>query len=67
MNKYTIVYGQRVGHQFNYMTCVDRVATNNLNLLLQDPKYNGTTYWIFEGWPKIEGDERPIIGAVYVF
>ena len=49
------------------MTCVDRVATNDLNLLLQDPKYNGTTYWIFEGWPKIEGDERPIIGAVYVF
>ena len=67
MNQYTIVYGQRVGHQFNYMVCVDRVATNNLDLLLRDPKYNGATYHVFEGWPKSEGDDRPIIGQVFSF
>lgn len=65
MKKYTIVFAenQMIGHATNSITRYDRVETNCLGKLLSD-KYDGSAWFIFEGWPKVEGEglnDRKII------
>lgn len=56
--KYTIIYSDYVGH-FNHrigMVQYIRVATDNLSELLEEEKFVDNIYYIFNGWPKLEGE-----------
>jgi hypothetical protein len=55
--KYTIGYiecRQIVGHRS--IVKYDRVETDNLKELLESYKHSTNTSFIFEGWPKVEGE-----------
>ena len=59
MKKYTIVYGEwfsRGSHRGS-ITTYERVETNNLAELLKQDKYDGNVWFVFEGWPKEEGEK----------
>ena len=59
MKKYTIIYaetGQRGSHSYS-ITRHDRVETDNLKTFLESDKYNANVYMVFEGWPKLEGED----------
>lgn len=59
MKKYTIVYAVffNVGSHRHSTTRFDRVETDNLSALLEQDKYNANTWLVFEGWPKLEGEQ----------
>lgn len=57
--KYTIVYsecGNRGSVRFA-ITKFDRVLTNDLKAVLASEKYDAYTWFVFEGWPKQEGEK----------
>ena len=56
--KYTIIYGvsgQCGSHSYSTVH-MDRVETDDLSKLVDDDKYGGNLHYIFEGWPKLEGE-----------
>ena len=55
--KYTIIYSVYVGNNC-YLQQMDRVETRNLDSLIRQDKYMGGMHFIFEGWPKLEGEEK---------
>ena len=58
MKKYTIVYGiwgQCGSHRYS-CTRFDYVETDNLKKFIQQEKYDANVWFIFEGWPKLEGE-----------
>ena len=59
MNKFTIVYSEcfTIGSHRSCMVMYDRVETDNLSKLIIDGKYDGNVHFIFEGWPKLEGEK----------
>jgi hypothetical protein len=60
MKKYTIVYGEwlQTGSHSNTITKFDRVETDNLRELIKDDRYSCSIWFIFEGWPELEGEFR---------
>ena len=58
MKKYTIVYAdtKMIGSHMNSITKFDRVETDDLAKLLEE-EYDGAIWFVFEGWPKQEGEE----------
>lgn len=59
MKKYTIIYsevGQCGSHSYSIIK-FDRIETDNLAELLKQEKYISNTWFVFEGWPKQEGEE----------
>jgi hypothetical protein len=52
MKQYTIVYGDwfMVGSNRNSITKYDKVETDNLKDLLDDDKYFGNLWFVFDGW-----------------
>ena len=56
--KYTIVYSEiiRRGTMTSTTVKCDRVETNNLVELIKK-QYDGVVNFIFESWPKLEGEE----------
>jgi hypothetical protein len=59
MKKYTIVYGVsgRCGSHSYSIPHFDRIETDDLNTFCNQDKYFGNIHWIFEGWPKIDGED----------
>ena len=59
MKKYTIIYSvfSQYGSHTNSITRYNRVETDNLTKLLEDDKYSANVWFVFEGWPKLEGEE----------
>ena len=58
MKLYTIIYGvscQRGSHSFMVPHIV-RVQTTDLKDLLSQEKYYGNVFFVFEGWPELEGE-----------
>jgi hypothetical protein len=58
MKLYTIIYAAQAAYQ-SAMCKVpkfDRVQTNNLKDLLSQEKYYGKVFFVFEGWPELEGE-----------
>lgn len=58
--KYTVVYSEwhHRGSMRGSMTRFDRVKTEDLAMLLKDEKYDGNVWFVFEGWPLQEGEEK---------
>ena len=60
MKKYTIVYSEYWGRgsQRHSVVRSDRIETDNLSGLIATEKYDCNTHFIFEGWPKQEGEDE---------
>jgi hypothetical protein len=58
--KYTVVYGEWYsrGSMRGSVTKFDRVETEDLAMLLKNEKYDGNVWFVFEGWPLQEGEEK---------
>lgn len=50
--KYTIIYGEwfNTGSKRNSITKFDRVETDSLSKLLDQDKYSGNVWFVFDGW-----------------
>ena len=60
MKKYTIVYGEwfNIGSQRHSLVKYERVETDDLaNLIKTEERFDCNTHFIFEGWPKLEGEK----------
>ena len=58
LRKYTIVYSHTGGSINRWaVTKFDRVQTTDLKALLASEKYDAYTWFVFEGWPKQEGEK----------
>jgi hypothetical protein len=59
MKKYTIVYSYVTRRGTTSFTAVekDRIETDDLAKLIATEKYDGCVNFIFEGWPKLEGEK----------
>lgn len=55
MNKYTIIYGLPHGHMQTIH--FERIETNDISKFFADYKHKDTTHFVFEGWPKQEGEK----------
>ena len=58
MNKYTVIYAEKIGETtyYNFVVKYDRIQTDNLNTYI-DENYGMDVWLIFEGWPKLEGEQ----------
>lgn len=58
MKKYTLIYGSPIGRGTMHVMRIglDRVETEDIAALLKNEKYNGNVYYVFEGHPKMEGE-----------
>lgn len=57
--KYTIIYSEtfHIGSHTCSVTKYARVDTDDLPALLNEDKYKGGLWFVFEGWPKLEGEK----------
>ena len=58
MKLYTIIYGfsGQTGSHSYMIPRMDRVQTTDLKDLLSADKYYGNVFFVFEGWPELEGE-----------
>ena len=54
--EYTIIYTERVGYGNNQMVHYKRIKTKDISKWLDDCEYQSSVWFIFEGHPKLEGE-----------
>ena len=64
MKKYTIIFSESwmTGSHRNSVTRFDRVETDDLRRLLKK-EYVGNAWFVFEGWPRLEGEDTVPVEA----
>ena len=60
MDEYTVIYTQIVGYSHTHIPCMERIQLQENETLLQalDRLDIYSSVFIFEGWPKLEGEDE---------